>query len=168
MASINEVRLMGNLGQDPDLRWTQSGTAVCTLSLATSKHWFDEKSGEKKEQTEWHRVVVWGKAAENIAKQKRKGDQVIVSGYLQTRKYTDGGGIERYATEIVAGQWQWGGVLYTGRAPTNRPGHPADETSEPPPSTGPSARTPGTAAAPTHDGHDYLPPPPPGDDDIPF
>jgi single-strand DNA-binding protein len=145
MASINEVRIMGNLGQDPEVRFTQNGTAVCTLSVATSKAWTDEKTKEKRETTEWHRVVVWGAAAETVAKHKRKGDQVHVAGYLQTRKYTDDAGVERYSTEVVAGQWQWGGVLFTGKAPSNRPGHPADDEGAEPPRGGA-----------------------PGDDDIPF
>lgn len=143
MASINEVRIMGNLGQDPELRFTEGGTAVCTLSIATSKTY--TKNGEKREQTEWHRVVVWGKSAESVADHKRKGDQVHVSGYLQTRKYTDKDGVERYTTEIVAGQWEWGGVLFTGKAPSNRAPHPAEQR----------------GSEPEHVGA-------PGDDDIPF
>lgn len=163
MASINEVRLMGNLGQDPDLRYTQGGIAVCTLNLATSKSWTDQKTGEEKEQTEWHRVVVWGKAAEAVAKAKKKGDQLHVSGYLQTRKYTDAQGVEKYATEVVAGNWDFGGVKFTGRAPSNRPSHPADDAGAEP---GPGARTrPAPAGGPPPDS--YIPSIP-GDDDIPF
>lgn len=158
MASVNEVRIMGNLGQDPDLRFTQAGVAVCTLSVATSKKWTDDK-GEH-EQTEWHRIVCWGKTAESVAAAKRKGDQVYIAGYLQTRKYTDDKGIDRYSTEVVAGQWQWGGVLFTGKAPSNRPAHPAD-TGDAPHQGAPNGRSAGMRD--TIDGA-----PPPNDDDIPF
>lgn len=131
MASVNEARIMGNLGADPELRFTKSGKPVASLSIATTRKWTDPNSGEVHEETEWHRVVVWGKQAEAVSKHKHKGDQVYVAGRLQTRKYTDDAGVDRWATEIVAEQ-----VLFTGRAPSSRPAHPADAYDEPPPMRG--------------------------------
>lgn len=131
MASVNEVRIMGNLGQDPELRYTQSGKAVATLSIATTRQWRD-KDDKVQEETEWHRVVVWGTQAEAVTKHKSKGDQLYVEGRLATRKYTDKDGVDRWSTEVAASR-----VLFTGRAPTNRRNdpHPADLEDEPPPPT---------------------------------
>ena len=89
MASLNKVLLIGRLGRDPELRYTQGNTAVTTLSVATSDSWSDRQSGEKKERTEWHRVVVWGRQAENCEKYLSKGRQVFVEGRTQTREYQD-------------------------------------------------------------------------------
>jgi single-strand DNA-binding protein len=101
MASINKVILIGNLGRDPELRYTPGGMAVANLNLATSEAWTD-KSGEKKERTEWHRVVVWGKQAEIVNNYLSKGRQVYVEGSLQTRSWDDKQGNKRYTTEIRA------------------------------------------------------------------
>jgi single-strand DNA-binding protein len=97
---MNKVFLCGRLGQDPELRHTPTGTAVCNLSVATSKNWVD-KSGQKQSATEWHRVVVWGKTGENCAKFLSKGREVLLEGELQTRSWDDNG-TKKYATEIVA------------------------------------------------------------------
>jgi len=101
MASINKVILIGNLGADPEIRYTPSGQAVCDLRIATTEQWTD-KGGERKEQTEWHRVVVWGKQAENCSQYLSKGRQCYVEGRLQTRQWDDKDGNKRYTTEIVA------------------------------------------------------------------
>ena len=100
MASLNRVTIIGNLGQDAELRYTTGGTAVSTISIATTDTWFDKKTQEKRDRTEWHRVVIWGKTAEAIAEYLVKGKQVYVEGSLQTRKWTDKDGQERYTTEI--------------------------------------------------------------------
>ena len=98
--SLNRVLIMGNLGQDPELRYTQSQTAVVTMSVATTD--YRTVDGERQEQTEWHRVVVWAKQAENCAKYLKKGRSVFVEGRLQTRSWEDREGQKRYTTEIVA------------------------------------------------------------------
>lgn len=103
MAGVNKVILVGNLGRDPELRYTQSGTAVCQLNLATTRTYTKGgPGGERVEETEWHRVVVWGKQAEHCSNYLSKGRQVYVEGRLQTRSYDDKDGIKRYSTEVVA------------------------------------------------------------------
>ncbi len=100
--SVNKVILVGNLGKDPEVRRMQSGDAVVNLSLATSETWRDKASGERKEKTEWHRVVIFNKNLAEVAeKYLRKGSKVYVEGALQTRKWTDKDGAEKYSTEIV-------------------------------------------------------------------
>nr|UVX56691.1 MAG: Single-strand binding protein family protein [Bacteriophage sp.] len=98
---INKVIILGTLGQDPEVKYMPSGGAACNLSLATSEQWNDKATGEKKEQTEWHRVVIFGKLAEVAGEHLRKGSQVYVEGKLRTRKWTDQSGVEKYTTEIV-------------------------------------------------------------------
>ncbi|HHE7833232.1 TPA: single-stranded DNA-binding protein [Enterobacter asburiae] len=98
---INKVILVGNLGQDPEVRYLPSGGAVCSLTLATSESWRDKATGEQKEHTEWHRVVLFGKLAEVAGEYLRKGYQVYIEGQLRTRKWTDQAGAERYTTEVV-------------------------------------------------------------------
>src|SRR5271154_6256644 len=100
--SVNKVILVGNLGKDPEVRRMQSGDAVVNLSLATSETWRDKSSGERKEKTEWHRVVVFNKNLAEVAeKYLRKGSKVYIEGSLQTRKWTDKDGAEKYSTEVV-------------------------------------------------------------------
>jgi single-strand DNA-binding protein len=99
--SVNKVILLGNLGKDPEVRYMTSGEAITTITLATSENWKD-KSGEKQEKTEWHRVVFFGKLAEIAGEYLKKGRQVYVEGKLQTRKWQDKEGQERYTTEVVA------------------------------------------------------------------
>lgn len=93
---VNKVILVGNLGQDPEVRYIPNGSAVATLSLATSESWRDKQSGEQKEVTEWHRVVIFGKLAEIAGEYLRKGSQVYIEGQLRTRKWTDQSGQEKY------------------------------------------------------------------------
>ncbi|WP_303847574.1 single-stranded DNA-binding protein [Aeromonas sobria] len=98
---INKVILIGNLGQDPEVRYMPSGGAVTNITLATSESWRDKQTGEQKERTEWHRVVFMGKLAEVAGEYLKKGSQVYVEGKLQTRKWQDQGGQERYTTEVL-------------------------------------------------------------------
>jgi single-strand DNA-binding protein len=100
--SVNKVILVGNLGKDPEVRHTQDGRAIVNLSIATSENWKDKQSGERKERTEWHRVVIFNENLAKIAEQYlKKGAKVYLEGQLQTRKYTDAQGVEKYSTEIV-------------------------------------------------------------------
>jgi single-strand DNA-binding protein len=105
MASVNKVILLGNLGRDPETRYTTGGEAVTNLNIATSEQWKD-KSGEKQEKTEWHRVVLFGRTAEIAGEYLKKGRSVYIEGRLQTRKYTDKDGVEKYSTEIVGDRMQ--------------------------------------------------------------
>ena len=104
--SVNKVILVGNLGQDPEVRYMPSGGAVTNITLATSDTWRDKQTGEQKERTEWHRVVFMGKLAEVAGEYLKKGSQVYVEGKLQTRKWQDQSGQERYTTEIEATEMQ--------------------------------------------------------------
>ncbi len=101
MSSLNKVMLIGNLGRDPEVRYTQNGTAVANFTMATTDRWTDG-SGERKEKTEWHRIVVWAKQAEIVGEYLKKGRQVYVEGSLQTREWTDREGQKRYTTEVKA------------------------------------------------------------------
>ena len=105
--SVNKVIILGRLGQDPELKYTPSGAAVCNFSLATSESWNDKNSGQKQERTEWHRIIVWGKLAELCNQYLSKGRQAFVEGKLQTRSYDDNDGVKRYITEIVASTVQF-------------------------------------------------------------
>nr|WP_113864947.1 single-stranded DNA-binding protein SSB1 [Brenneria salicis]NMN90629.1 single-strand DNA-binding protein [Brenneria salicis ATCC 15712 = DSM 30166]RBP66875.1 single-strand binding protein [Brenneria salicis ATCC 15712 = DSM 30166]RLM32143.1 ssDNA-binding protein [Brenneria salicis ATCC 15712 = DSM 30166] len=98
---VNKVILVGHLGQDPEVRYMPNGGAVANITLATSESWRDKQTGEQKEKTEWHRVVLFGKLAEVAGEYLRKGSQVYIEGSLQTRKWTDQAGADRYTTEIV-------------------------------------------------------------------
>ena len=106
MASINKVILIGNLGRDPEVRYTPSGAAVCNVSVATTRNWKDKNSGEKMEETEWHRVVFYDRLAEIAGEYLKKGRPVYVEGRLKTRKWQDKDGKDNYTTEIVAEQMQ--------------------------------------------------------------
>jgi single-strand DNA-binding protein len=101
MGSVNKVILVGNLGRDAELRYTPGGAAVATLNLATTEVWND-KSGQRQEKTEWHRVVLWGKQAESLQEYLTKGKQIYVEGRLQTRQWDDKDGNKKYTTEIKA------------------------------------------------------------------
>ena len=99
MGSVNKVILVGNLGRDAELRYTPGGAAVSTINMATTEVWND-KSGQRQEKTEWHRVVLWGKQAESLSEYLTKGKQIYVEGWLQTRQWDDKDGNKRYTTEI--------------------------------------------------------------------
>lgn len=106
MASVNKVILIGNLGRDPEVRYTTGGNPVANFTMATTDRWNDPATGEKKERTEWHRIVVWGKQAEIAGEYLRKGRQVYVEGSLQTREWTDRDGNKKYTTEVRAQRFQ--------------------------------------------------------------
>lgn len=119
MGSINKVVLLGYLGRDPEARIAQDGTKVITFSVATSESWRDRQTGERKEKTEWHRVVVFNEHLALLAeKYLHKGSQVYLEGNLQTRKWTDRNNMDRYSTEIVLGQWR-GSVILLDRPSTD-------------------------------------------------
>lgn len=103
---VNKVILLGNLGSDPDMKQTNQGSAVCNLSVATSESWKDKNTGQQQEKTEWHRVVMFGKLGEIAAQYLRKGSKIYLEGKLQTRKWQDQQGQDRYSTEIVADEMQ--------------------------------------------------------------
>ena len=114
--SVNKVILIGNLGADPEVRHTQDGRPIVTLRLATSESWRDKQSGERKERTEWHRVVIFNENLAKVAEQYlKKGSKLYVEGQLQTRKYTDQQGQERYSTEVVLQQYRGELTMLDGR-----------------------------------------------------
>ena len=135
MASVNKVILVGNLGRDPEVRYNPNGVAWCTVSIATTRNWKDKTSGEKMEETEWHRVVFNDRLAEIAGEYLKKGRSVYVEGRLKTRKWTDKDGVEKYTTEILANEMQMlggregmgggseegGGEERPARAPASRP-----------------------------------------------
>lgn len=159
---VNKVILIGNLGQDPEIRYMPNGGAVANLTLATSESWRDKQTGEMREKTEWHRVVIFGKLAEVAGEYLKKGSQVYIEGSLQTRKWQDQSGQDRYTTEVVVniggsmqmlggrggdaasqgqgGQGGWGQPQQPqaaqqfsgGGAPAARASAPAPQTNEPP------------------------------------
>ncbi|WP_447868015.1 single-stranded DNA-binding protein [Rahnella bonaserana] len=144
MAGVNRVILIGNLGQDPEVRYLPNGGAVANLSLGVSEQWKDKTTGEKKQKTEWCRVVLFGKLAEVAGEYLKKGSQVYIEGKLNTRKWTDQAGVEKYTTEVhvnVGGTMQMlGGKAEAGKpaqsgAQQSRPAQqnqPATQNNEPP------------------------------------
>ena len=115
--SVNKVILVGNLGKDPEIRSTQDGTKIVNLSLATSETWNDRASGERKERTEWHRVVIFNERLADVAEKfLRKGSKIYVEGSLQTRKWTDQSGAEKYSTEVVLGKFRGELTMLDGRS----------------------------------------------------
>ena len=111
---VNKVILMGNVRQDPEVKTLPNGSSVASIRIATSETWNDKQSGEKQEKTEWHTVVFWGKAAELIGQYVQKGSRLYVEGKLQTRKWSDQSGADRYSTEIVAEDFQFVGSAQNG------------------------------------------------------
>ena len=142
MAGINKVILIGNLGGDPEVRYTPSGVAVAQFNIATSEEWKDKDSGEKKERTEWHRIVAWRRLGEICGEYLSKGQQVYVEGRIQTNAWEDKEGNKRYTTEIIANT-----VQFLGRRDSSESARPRSSS---------SADIQG------------MPPQGPGDDDIPF
>jgi single-strand DNA-binding protein len=127
MASVNKAILVGNLGDDPEQRFTPSGTAVANFRLATHEQWTN-KDGERAERTEWHRIVAWGRLGEICGEYLRKGSQVYIEGRLQTRSWEDRDGNKRYTTEIVAQTMQMlGSPAKAGKAKTQDEGFPSEE-----------------------------------------
>jgi single-strand DNA-binding protein len=151
MAGINKAILIGRLGRDPEVRYTPDGTAVANFSIATSDEWTDKASGEKRERTEWHRIVAFNRLGEICGEYLSKGRQVYVEGRIQTREWTDKDGNKRYTTEIVAATVQFLG----GRGDTGDFSRPS----------GNMQRTAGNMQTPAEPGPAY---PETTDDDIPF
>jgi single-strand DNA-binding protein len=171
MASINKVIVIGNLGRDPEVRYTPSGAAVCNVSVATTRNWKDKTSGDKVEETEWHRVVFYDRLAEIAGEYLKKGRSVYVEGRLKTRKWADKDGKDNYTTEIVAEQMQLlggregggGGGYGGGQAQGGDDGF--SQASEPAARPSRPAARPAPAPAPaakSSTGFDDM------DDDIPF
>ena len=139
MSGLNKVMLIGRLGSDPELRYTPDGTAVANFSIATSEEWKDKNTGEKKERTEWHRVVAWRKLGEICGEYLAKGKQIYVEGRIQTRSWEDKDGNKRYTTEIVASDIQFLGAKdsnnasgsYINKSAAGGPDMPAPQGSEP-------------------------------------
>ena len=131
--SVNKAIIVGHLGKDPETRYTQSGDAVVNFSVATSEHWKD-KNGEKQERTEWHRITIFGKLAEIAGEYLKKGKLVYLEGKIQTRKYTDKEGVERYSTEIVCNEMRMLGKREDGEGSDeprrDRPAKPAQKKQE--------------------------------------
>jgi single-strand DNA-binding protein len=126
---VNKAIIVGTLGKDPEHRYMPNGNAVCNLSVATSEQWKDKQSGEKQERTDWHRVSMFGKLADIAAEYLRKGSQVYLEGKIQTRKWQDKEGKDRYSTEIVADQMQ---MLGGKRGEQSAPPGASDAQSAPP------------------------------------
>lgn len=124
MASLNKVMVIGNLGKDPELRYTADGMAMANFYLATTSSWKDKTTGEKKEETEWHKIVFYGKIAEVIGQYAKKGKPLYVEGRLKTRKWTDKDGVEKYTTEIIGEQMQLLGNRDGINEPNNTPNMP--------------------------------------------
>ena len=130
MRGINKVIVVGNLGADPEVRYSAGGSAICNMRVATSESWKDKDSGEKQERTEWHRVVLFGKLGEIAGEYLKKGRQVYIEGSLRTNKYTDKDGIERYSTDIIATEMQMLGgqsEASTKPKPSGKPKPPQDD-----------------------------------------
>ena len=158
---LNKVMLIGNLGADPEVRYAAGGGAITNIRLATAESWRDKETGDLQERTEWHRVVFFGKLAEIAGEYLRKGSQVYVEGRLQTRKWQDKDGSDRYSTEIVAGEMQMlGGRGGMSEGGSGGGGREAPAARAP---RGPSGGGGGTAQT----ARDY-PPPDDFNDDIPF
>lgn len=120
MSSVNKVIIVGNLGRDPEVRHTQDGKPIVNLSIATSESWRDRNSGERKEKTEWHRVVIFNEALAKVAEQYlKKGSTIYIEGQIQTRKWTDKDGAEKYSTEIVLQQYRGELVMLGGKPDTH-------------------------------------------------
>lgn len=163
--SVNKVTLVGNLGRDPEVRSTQDGAKIVQLSLATSERWKDRNTGEQRERTEWHRVVIFNENLGHIAEQYlRKGSSCYIEGQLQTRKWTDNQGVEKYTTEVVLQRYRGELTLLGGRGDGGRGNHGSDFSDGA--GAGGGSRTSGetsTASSPPpmRDSNDL-------DDDIPF
>jgi len=169
MASINKVILIGNLGRDPEVRYTPSGAAVCNVTVATSRSWKDKTSGDKVEETEWHRVVFYDRLAEIAGEYLKKGRSIYVEGRLKTRKWQDKDGVEKYTTEIVAeemkmlgGREGMGGGADEGGGSRGYGGDAGERAARPSAQRPPADKPAAAPAAKSSTGFDDM------DDDIPF
>lgn len=165
---VNKVIIVGNLGQDPEVRYTPSGSAVANVSIATTEQWKDKQTGETNEKTEWHRVVFFNRLAEIVAEYLKKGRQIYIEGRLQTRKWQDQSGNDRYTTEIVANEMQMLGGREGGGSSGFDQGMDQSQAQQPQPTARAASTAPATgdakpAKAPEQGGaYDDF------DDDIPF
>jgi len=162
MASVNKVIIVGNLGKDPEVRYAPSGSAICNVTIATSRNWKDKTSGERQEETEWHRVVFYDRLAEIAGEYLKKGKSVYIEGRLKTRKWTDKDGVDKYTTEVIASEMTMlgsregmGGGAEEGGGYSRAPGGENRPAARP---TAPAAKP----AAKSSTGFDDM------DDDIPF
>ncbi|MGX4804629.1 single-stranded DNA-binding protein [Bradyrhizobium guangdongense] len=162
--SVNKVILVGNLGKDPEIRRTQDGRPIANLSIATSETWRDKNSGERKEKTEWHRVVIFNEGLCKVAEQYlKKGAKVYIEGALQTRKWTDQSGVEKYSTEVVLQGFNSTLTMLDGRGGGGGGGSFGDEPGGDFGSSGPVSSAPRSAVAAGGGGRNND-----MDDDIPF
>lgn len=148
---VNKAIIVGNVGQDPEVKYMPSGSAVADLSIATTESWKDKQTGEKQERTEWHRITFFGKLAEIVGEYVRKGSQIYVEGSIRTEKWQDKNGNDRYTTKIIANEMQMLGGRGGGSASFNNSGENNSQ----------SASSSAPKAAPVAAGDDF-------DDDIPF
>ncbi|MDX8391110.1 MAG: single-stranded DNA-binding protein [Mariprofundaceae bacterium] len=151
---LNKAILIGNMGADPETRYMQDGTCVCNIRIATTER-FKDRNGERQEKTEWHRVVLWAKLGEIANQYLRKGSQVYIEGKIETRKWTDRDGNDRYTTEIRANEMKMLGGKGEGAARSSAPAAAAPAANKPSQTTDPFADSPAFNDAPV-------------DDDIPF
>ena len=158
---LNKVTLIGNLGADPEVRYMPTGGAVANINIATTFRWKDKQTGERKENTEWHRVVFFNRLAEIVGEYLRKGSQVYVEGRLQTRKWQDQNGQDRYTTEIVATEMQMLGSRSGGTAPLANSPTPDAPVSTPQYQSAPAQPQSAPNSPPPAIDEDF-------DDDIPF
>ena len=162
MASLNKVHLIGNLGKDPEVRYNPQGVAFCTISIATTRNWKNRETGERQEETEWHRVVFNDKLAEIVGEYCKKGRPIYVEGRLKTRKWQDKEGRDTYTTEVVANEMQLLGGRDDGQSGGNGGGGEARGNRAPAPAPRPAAQGRAPAPAPrASTGFDDM-------DDIPF
>ena len=157
---VNKVILVGNLGADPETRYSASGTAMCSIRIATTDSWKDKQTGDKQERTEWHRIKFFGRLAEIAGEYLKKGQQVYIEGALRTDKYTDKEGVERYSTDIIANEMQMLGGRGEGGGGRGEGGGYSQRPPQGRPSGAPSGGRP--SAPPPQDNGGFE------DDDIPF
>ncbi|MCI4431634.1 MAG: single-stranded DNA-binding protein [Burkholderiales bacterium] len=163
MASVNKVIIIGNLGKDPEVRYTPNGNAVCNLRIATTRTWKNKDSGEKMEETEWHSVVLYDRQAEVAGEYLKKGRPVYIEGRLKTRKWQDKEGADRYTTEIISDSMQLLGSREGTGGGTTDEATPSGFGDRPAPASRPATATPAAKPAPkSASGFDSM------DDDIPF
>ena len=159
MASLNTTQIIGNLGRDPEVRYTPNGTPVANLRIATTRGWKDKESGEKFEETEWHAVVLYGRQAEVAGEYLKKGRPVFIQGRLRTRKWQDKDGVDRYNTEIIAEDMQMLG---------DKPAADKPEPAQSAPVAGKPAAKKASGTSSKKSDDDMSPLPPIDDDSIPF
>jgi single-strand DNA-binding protein len=162
MASVNKVIIVGNLGKDPEVRYAPSGSAICNVTIATSRVSKDKTSGERQEQTEWHRVVMFDRLAEIASEYLKKGKSVYIEGRLQTRKWTDKEGVERYSTEIIANEMTMLGSREGGAGGDDAGSSSSERPARSAPAPRPAPAPRQAPAAKSSTGFDDM------DDDIPF